>query len=82
MSDMPRGTIFGRRVGDQPETFVEHFIRCPTCGGWIDYRDLGHVLDHEGPLPHRRDQSSSALRWFGTPREVISTPALTEMTRP
>jgi hypothetical protein len=23
-----------------------------ACGGWIDCRDLGHVLDHEGPLPH------------------------------
>jgi hypothetical protein len=52
MSDIPRGAIFGRRVADQPKTDAEHFIRCPACGGWIDYRDLGHVLDHEGPLPH------------------------------
>jgi hypothetical protein len=24
----------------------------PTCGGFFDMRDLGAVLDHEGPLPH------------------------------
>jgi len=23
-----------------------------SVGGWIDMRDLGAVLDHEGPLPH------------------------------
>jgi hypothetical protein len=22
------------------------------CGAWIEYRDLGKVLAHEGPLPH------------------------------
>src|SRR3954466_15181339 len=35
MSDIPRGTIFGRRVGDQPKSDAEHFIRCRACGGWI-----------------------------------------------
>jgi hypothetical protein len=40
MSDIPRGTIFGRRVGDPPKSEAEHFIRCPARGGWIDRRDL------------------------------------------
>src|SRR3954447_19935271 len=31
-----------------PASEAEHFIRCPACGGWIDRRDLGHVLNHEG----------------------------------
>jgi hypothetical protein len=26
--------------------------RCKLCGAWIEYRDLGKVLAHEGPLPH------------------------------
>lgn len=30
----------------------DHFIKCGTCGGWIDCRDLGQVFEHEGPLPH------------------------------
>jgi hypothetical protein len=29
-----------------------HFIKCPICGVWIDMRDLGQVLAHEGRLPH------------------------------
>jgi hypothetical protein len=33
----------------------EHFERCPACGGWIDLRNLGQVLDHAGPLPHPTD---------------------------
>jgi hypothetical protein len=52
MSDIPRGTIFGRRVGHQPKSEAENFIRCPACGGWIDCRDLGQVFEHSGPLPH------------------------------
>jgi hypothetical protein len=28
------------------------YARCPACSGWIDMRDLGQVLEHEGPLPH------------------------------
>ena len=36
MSDIPRGTIFGRRVGNPPKSDAEHFVRCPACGGWID----------------------------------------------
>jgi hypothetical protein len=26
--------------------------RCELCGAWIELRDLGKVLAHEGPLPH------------------------------
>ena len=48
MSEIPRGTIFGRRVGDPPKSEAEHFIRCPACDGWIDCRDLGQVFEHEG----------------------------------
>jgi hypothetical protein len=50
---IPRGTIFGRRVGDpQPQSEADHFVRCPACGGWIDCRDLGQVFEYEAPLPH------------------------------
>ena len=52
MSDIPRGTIFGKRVGNPPKGDAEHFIRCPACDGWIDCRDLGQVFEHEGPSPH------------------------------
>jgi hypothetical protein len=47
-----RGEIIGQRVGGEPASEAEHYIRCPDCGGWIDCRDLGAVLEHEGPLPH------------------------------
>jgi hypothetical protein len=40
---------------------VEHFIKCETCGGWIDCRDLGSVFDHEGP------HSTGLERAFGEP---------------
>jgi hypothetical protein len=29
--------------------------RCKLCGAWIKDRDLGEVLAHEGPLPHRSE---------------------------
>jgi hypothetical protein len=51
MDNIPRGKIIGRRVGKQPANEAEHFVRCP-CGGWVDCRDLGQVLEHVGPLPH------------------------------
>jgi hypothetical protein len=28
------------------------FFKCTECGCWINMRDLGAVLDHEGSLPH------------------------------
>jgi hypothetical protein len=47
-----RGEIVGKRAGEQPKDEAEHFIQCPVCAGWIDMRDLGHVFEHAGPLPH------------------------------
>jgi hypothetical protein len=52
MIDIPRGKYIGERVGEPPAGDAEHFIKCEACGGWIDCRDLGQVLEHEGPLPH------------------------------
>jgi hypothetical protein len=49
---IPRGKYIGKLLGNPPESEAEHFIRCPTCGGWIDCRDLGQVFEHEGALPH------------------------------
>jgi hypothetical protein len=51
--DLPRGKYSGKRLDDQPNLEADHFIRCLACDGWIDCRDLGHVPNHEGPLPHR-----------------------------
>ena len=57
MADVPRDKYIGipinPRTGEPVELAEEeHYQRCPACGGWIDCRDLGMVLDHEGPLPH------------------------------
>ncbi len=50
-ASVPRGKFIGTR--DKPVTDEsEHFMKCETCGGWLDMRDLGQVFDHEGPLPH------------------------------
>jgi hypothetical protein len=38
--------------GVQPTDEAEHFSKCEACGGFFDMRDLGAVLDHEGPLPN------------------------------
>ena len=54
MSDIPRGTIFGRRVGNPPENDAEHFNHCPACDGSMDCRDLGEVFDRYRTL--RKDQ--------------------------
>ena len=48
---IPRGEIIGERVGE-PENEAEHYITCPECGGLIDLRNLGAMLEHAGPLPH------------------------------
>lgn len=54
MTDNPirRGELIGERLGGAPASEAEHFMQCPTCGGYVDMRDLGQVLEHEGPLPH------------------------------
>jgi hypothetical protein len=49
---IPRGTYSGTPIGEQPKDEAEHHIRCPAVAAEIDCRDLGHVLSHEGPLPH------------------------------
>jgi hypothetical protein len=49
---IPRATFIGERIGEPPARTAEHFIKCERCGGWIDKRDLGAVLDLEAPLPH------------------------------
>ena len=38
-----------RREGGEPANEREHFMKCATCGHMIDCRDLGEVLEHEGP---------------------------------
>ena len=43
-----RGKLIGERVGGEPKSEAEHFIKCPECGGYVDMRDLGQVLEHEG----------------------------------
>jgi hypothetical protein len=48
---IPRGRFVGKSVGGDGDD-ADHFMRCETCGGWIDCRDLRSVFDHEGPLPH------------------------------
>ena len=47
-----RGEIIGQRVDRRVTHEEEHYIRCPECGGLIDLRDLGAMLEHAGPLPH------------------------------
>ena len=52
ITGIPPRQIHRKLVGDPPKDEAEHFIRCQSCGGWIDCRDLGQVFEHEGPLPH------------------------------
>jgi hypothetical protein len=52
VTEIPRGTVIGRRIGGQPTDEAEHFFKFEMCGDWFDTRDLGAVLDHEEPLPH------------------------------
>jgi hypothetical protein len=45
----------GKEIGDSvdrtPRGEPEHFTRCQTCGLMFDTRDLGQMLEHDGPLP-------------------------------
>jgi hypothetical protein len=50
--EVHRGTIIGQRVGGEPANEAEHFVKCPSCGGTFDKRDLAQFLAHSGPLPH------------------------------
>jgi hypothetical protein len=49
---IPRRKYIGSPLGAAPKDETEHFVRWPTCVGWIDCRDLGQVFEHKGPLPH------------------------------
>jgi hypothetical protein len=49
---IPRGTVFGKRVGGGSLSEAEHYFKCPLCGGYFDARDYGAVLDHQDALPH------------------------------
>ena len=49
---VPRGKYTGERIDKTVTDEREHFERCPACGGWIDLRNLGQVLDHARSLPH------------------------------
>jgi hypothetical protein len=52
VTEIPRGTVIGKRVGVQPTDEAEHFFKFEMCGGWFDMRDLGAVLDQRGaPAP-------------------------------
>ena len=44
VSDVPRGKYLGNLAGTRPKDEAEHFIGCPTCGGWIDWRASGKRL--------------------------------------
>jgi hypothetical protein len=46
-----RGEVIGKCVDGEPKNEADHFVKC-GCGAWVDRRDLAHVLDHIGPLPH------------------------------
>jgi hypothetical protein len=61
---IPRGTYFGRPVGEPPKDEAEHYIRCPGCGGWIDCRDLGQVFEQEGPLLRDRQTGEETIVAF------------------
>jgi hypothetical protein len=41
--------IIGKQTGGPPLSDAELFFKCEACGGYFDMRDLGAVLDHEGP---------------------------------
>ena len=51
MNDIPLGKYLSEAI-DPSASQAEHFMKCETCGGWIDCCDLGSVFGHEGPLPH------------------------------
>jgi len=64
---IPRGKYIGKRLGDRPADEAEHFIRCPECDGWIDFRDLGHVFEQRRSTatPWRRTNRNVAVRREG-----------------
>ena len=49
-----------RRRGWPSIHAADNHMRCPTCGGWIDFS--GCVVDHAGPLPHPAIDQTQWLR--------------------
>jgi hypothetical protein len=45
MTEITRKPIFGKPVDGKP---ANDDYRCELCGAWIEYRDLGNALAHEG----------------------------------
>jgi hypothetical protein len=58
MLKIPRGEVIGEPKGWTPESEADHFMKCQDCGGWIDMRDLGMVFEHDGPLPHPKEDQT------------------------
>lgn len=54
MTRVPRNRYLGKPIDGKPADDGDGY-RCKLCGAWIEYRDLGKVFDHEGPLPHPAD---------------------------
>ena len=48
---VPRQKYNDKKI-DTAKNETGYFIRCPACGGRIDVRDVGQVLEHDGPPPH------------------------------
>ena len=51
-NDDPQGHIDRQASRRLTEGRSRALLKCPTCNGWIDCRDLDQVSEHEGPLPH------------------------------
>lgn len=49
-----KGVIVSDRLGEPLKSESERFMKCPACDGWFDTRDLAQIMEHEGPLPHRK----------------------------
>jgi adenylate cyclase len=62
MTAISQGKYIGTLIGDQPTSEADHFYRCKVCGGWVDYRNLGKVFAHEGPLPHPERNDRNQIR--------------------
>jgi hypothetical protein len=49
VTEIPRGTVIGRRIGGQPTDEAEHFFKFEICGDWFDMRDLLITRSHCPP---------------------------------
>lgn len=66
MREIPRGVYMGAPQ-KPPKSEAEHFYKCKDCGGWVDKRDLGSVLDHEPGGSHPKDDRDIVLH---VPRRI------------